>query len=533
MKISRSTRSLFALLMGASMLKNLDASPLCPSIISDPSDSLGKSILGESVEQTDSAFHLFDELRTINDEVKNYFDLALTHLDGFRVMIYPPNTASQSKELANGELAYLPGKKTIVVPYNTHFNDRNITFFDLAKLIRHEMFHASQHAVQLTLSGKNTISLESFFPPADEELSNITMSMFQAGDREVEKLKKLLELERHNQLNVKQKKILRTLREDSENEYHAYYRLYNLEELTDKQMKESGIRAGEMINLSPNCLFTIETIEAVADGKWIITGYYNDPLHAAIYSIPEAQKKVLSLYQKRQYFYEREAYLHGSIPQNLIRHLFSELYEQRINLINRARSMHPFPNPSPLNNYVDYEILKSHNKLAILTMSDALIAETAEDYFFSAQTAVKMNKMNEAKIGFNNLIQHGYYVPISKLILARINVSEGDLKKARDIFTQLTQDEFPADIKAYAHLELALIENKANNHRLAVVYFERAAIAAKKANVKFSIKDEAAYNFSLEKIGQKQDPDKREKIANHLVEHDVLQISGNVRMRKG
>lgn len=380
----------------------------------------------------DSKEECLAELKHINfiseiKPIKQYIDLVFTHLPGFAINFYPE---SQALDIGDAAAAYAQMTKTMQL----HHSNKDL--FSHYSHLRHEYRHAAMHAAQKILSkNPHSFSTQPFSPLTDAEKF---VDLLSKGDDRIERLQELLNLEGAGQLNQKQKDSLEKIRKDALKEYQKYYKFTQTISISLEESQLSIKELQKMLEPSHGPVKIKKT-----QSPDIIEITYEDPLQATVNVIHLQRQLLEENFDPTSYFLERDAYLHGNVPQKIIEKFYPELEKYTQNLIAQASST-PTSYKREVSSFLS---ISDHVKLGHLDISDLSLLTDPQEFkdefapFFIPIVlwAAENGQIEAAKTGLNTLIKHGHRLGEAHLELARIHYQDKSYAQAAISFKYAQQ----------------------------------------------------------------------------------------------
>lgn len=273
----------------------------------------------------------------LHPEIAKSLTLALLYNPELKVISYSKSESMVFGYQAGGR--YFPDV-VVTQPFSRDIRSRY--YF----VITHELRHAALNMVQRILSNNSqNPSSECFFPQTVTEKNKI-IKMLEQGDKNIQVLKNKLLAESLGVLSTKDKTELTRLRSIVADSYQKYYLIPDLISFSKQEWKklqekyEKRLRINSIINVDQAEIHSlgnlkIEDIEQ-KDGNVTMLVTFQDPLHAAVIQAQADIKNIQKYSLDNEYYFEREAYLHAAIPQEIIKYLFPDFFHYMSNLTSRA-----------------------------------------------------------------------------------------------------------------------------------------------------------------------------------------------------
>lgn len=414
---------------------NQQEDPITP-IINEA--SLGQFFSGTS-SQYNAFVNSFMEIRALHPALADYLDLPFIHLPDFNINMKEGNQITASTD---GQ--YYDRTHTVFFPESLNFNSRQAK-----DLILHEFRHAAWQAVQQTLGGNKIWAVDNYFPLTPEE-KKLVQKMFENGYQNVLKLKKKLGDESTGKLSKAEQKELNQIRKKATLEYQAHYKRVIPDIIPLNNLIQRGLLIQFQYDFQSGKMSISNTFEDIAqqykkllphlslqkiqmsDDMSQVTLYStcDDPLTFAINEISFNEKILQTTYSPRDGFYERDAFLFGTIPVSLIEYLYPEWFNYSNNIMMQAKAT-PILFKKPLREYKDYTTIYNKGRLNFLTTTDAITLDEDSNQFESAiKYALRNNQLEYAKTLLKSQINRGENVSSANIMLARIAYHEDNHKLA-------------------------------------------------------------------------------------------------------
>jgi hypothetical protein len=382
---------------------------------------ISRTIVGTQ-SQCQVVARCIQKIRESDPEISTYIDLAYTHIEGFVIILYPLQKLLDEEGLG---AAYSPMDKALVLP------DVIDNLDHLSHTIRHEFRHAAMHAVQLTLGKQNTTSPACYFPDNPEE-QNKTLKLLRIGDNRIKALNAILNKEAKGEdVSAEDTNMLHDCREKTRDIYLKHYvsnfKFATNVEAFNKVTIGNGYNFDKYLAESYGNIL-IQDVE-INDSETIITFTYEDPLHALVKHMEEQHQLLSERYPLVEYIRERDAYMHGSIPQYLIKYFYRELFEN-ISLLTKKAAATPVTSKKHIFEGENLEDRFFIDKLTRLKNPQLFDAKNVNFHMRCVTQAIDRGHLAEAKVGLNTLIQKGFLVGEANLLLAHIANVEKDYKAA-------------------------------------------------------------------------------------------------------
>lgn len=452
---------------------------------------ISKFIIGQP--QTNQAISkTIGKIMASHPKIESYIRLVLTHLNGFSIVSHPQELIERTTGHSGG--VYFPPAKTIVIPDKVEkIKEGSREYYTFLQTIIHEFRHAAMDAAHRTLESPAIPTVNCHYSDIKEQ--NKVAKMIQIGDANVQKLQETLVRETKKQISPEEKAYLAQLRKQNTDLYLQNYRTF-FPRAFDKQTftkieKQIGkkITVGTTINIDKitglsEGDITVQELEYFDDGvaRIVVTAFFRDPLHALVYNVQDQQQHVKTAYQKSEYLHEREAYLTGSTPPDLIAKLYPELTTYIDAFLERT-SLVPTPYQTPAPDYRSLQQIINYEVVYILQNKELYKADQVQYYITWIDYAISEGEINAAKTGIDTLIKVGAFVAEANLRLARIYF------------------------------------NHDKDYKRAALYFKRAE---KQKATGFSATDHWQFKIALEKTGQMQPAAKQERKATREFKDEFI-----------
>ena len=364
---------------------------------------------------------VLDYLNMISEvsTVKKYIDLVFTHSPEFSINFYSKPESDQLGAAVGAEYA----KITCTMKLRNVFEVPADLF---RGHLRHECRHSALGTVHKILSNDpSNDSVNPFFPDTPSEKEKFT-KLLAKGDDRMYKLAKFLVLEAQGKLDPKNQADLDQLRKLVRKEYNKYYKAKhemtfpieipkNIRQLKKELRLEWGeLHIKKMPSSLTHSIFEIN---------------FKDPLYAAVRIIQNRIDYVRKNNPAHNYLAERDAYLHGDVPQKILEYLYPEMENYTQNLIDKAVQV---PSPPQTKKSPLFLTPLEHTKIDLFnTLKREEVGEdSAFKYAQIAFWALQQGELEEATHGFSTLIKKGYYQAEASLGLARIHYQQKSYAQA-------------------------------------------------------------------------------------------------------
>lgn len=352
---------------------------------------------------------LIDTACQIHPVIKDYIEIAFTHLPGFQIIpVLQKDIMSHIQ--TNYGAYYYPVAKTLYFPIDST---------DPVPLTLHEFHHVAKHAICSTLLNKRVVDTLATCEPDYPDNNKKIRQYLGSGDNEVAKLKENLISSGQGKLKKKEQQKLTQLREKLTPFYTAHY-VFNVSAIIPKEQvphveKRFGpLKPGVVLPPNPeNGPLKIEQIEKRPDKSYEMITVYLDPLHAIVYKI--LSNSVKENYHEEDYVFEREAFLYQYLHPSIIKHFYLKLYNRGVNLLQQALKI-PVNFEKPKLRYLS---LKSVNQLKqqgfFRKLPQGLNNEIADEFLCQAREYSK-DKNHLAVSLLNMIIKNPAYITEARIL---------------------------------------------------------------------------------------------------------------------
>ncbi len=364
------------------------------------------------------------QLHQSNQNIRNFMDLCFNHLN-LKISI---DSADESKKQGLTSGGYDHFNNLIRLPDN--FSEEEMTQSS-SRLLRYFRF-AALNSMQQILGKSQTFSVRPYHPNIEKEKYKV-LGMLKKGDQALKALEDLLDREDSKLLSAIEQKKLDSLREKFKKSYSNLYT--TIFTVTTSATDLTGYTAGSYYRIEGVGKVLLKRAYLTNKGTVNLFVKREDPLRIATTTILNQINLVKAHFPESEYLENRDAYLHGATPQDMIEYFYPELSEYTNNLIISSLNADQQLKASPLSSFdfahaADWNLPNVKAQLVHLTNPDLFDPNYADEYFRLAMAAAQRGNIDEAKAGYHRLIQNKQLVAVCYTNLAIIEHNQKNFKNA-------------------------------------------------------------------------------------------------------